>query len=50
MVKLTGTILPGRPRMNFKEMGVSTRNWVDSAHVSDYWRVLVNETLNLRVP
>ena len=50
MVKLTGTSLPGRPRMNFKEMSVSARNWVDSAHDSDYWTALVNGTLNLRVP
>ena len=25
-------------------------NWVDSAQDWDYWRALVNTTLNLRVP
>ena len=32
-------------RMDLKENG----NWVDSAQDSDYWRVIVNATLNLRV-
>ena len=36
--------------MNLKEMGINTRNWVDSIQDSDYCRVLVNATLNLRVP
>ena len=34
-------------RMDLKEMGINTRNWVDSAH--DYWKVLLTEALNLRV-
>ena len=34
-------------RMNLKEIGVITRNWVDSAQDRDYWRALVNATLNL---
>ena len=35
--------------MVLKEMGVSTRNWIDSTQDKDYWRVLVNAALNLRV-
>ena len=35
-------------RMDFKELGINTRNWVHSAQ--DYWRALVNAALNLRVP
>ena len=37
-------------RMNVKEVGINTRNWVDSAQDMDYWRALVNVALNLRVP
>ena len=37
-------------RMYLKEIGVNTRNWIDSAQDRDYWRALVNATLNLRVP
>ena len=37
-------------RMDLKEIGISTRNWVDLAQVRDYWRVLVNSALNLQVP
>ena len=37
-------------RMYLKEMGINTRNWVDSAQDMDYWRVLVNRVFNLRVP
>ena len=56
--KPTGKRPLGRPRrrwednirMNLKEMGINTRTWVDSAHDRDYWRALVNATLNLRVP
>ena len=36
--------------MGLKEIGINTRNWVDSAEDKDYWRALVNATLNLRVP
>jgi hypothetical protein len=36
--------------MNLQEIGVNVRNWVDSIQNRDYWRVLVNVTLNLRIP
>ena len=36
-------------RMDFKEIGVNTRNWVDSAQDMDNWRVFVNAALNLWV-
>ena len=37
-------------RMDLKEMGVSTGNWVNSAQEKNYWRSLVNAVLDLRVP
>ena len=57
--KPTGKKKPlGRPRhrlennirIDLKETGINTRNWVDSAQDRDYWRALVNAALNLRVP
>ena len=56
--KPTGKRPLGRPRgrseenirMDLKEISINTRNWVDSAQDRDYWRALVNATLNLRVP
>ena len=56
--KPTGNITLGRPkrrwedniRMDLKEIGINTRNWVDSAQNRDYWKALVNAALNLRVP
>ena len=53
----SGKIPLGRPshiwedniRMNLKEIGVNTRNSVDSAKDGDYWRDFLNVTLNLRV-
>ena len=36
-------------RMNLKEIGINTRNWVDLSQDRDYWRV-VNTALNLQVP
>ena len=45
----------GRPRHRWEdnitmELEENAVNWVDSARDRDYWRVLVNATLNLRVP
>ena len=36
-------------RMDLKEIDINTRNWVDLAQDRDYWRVLVNAALTLRV-
>ena len=36
-------------RMDLREIGINTRNCVDLAKDRDYWRVLVNVALNLRV-
>ena len=55
---LTGKIPLVRPRrrcevnirMDLKEIGINTRNWVVSVQDRDYWRVLVNAALNLTVP
>jgi hypothetical protein len=52
-----GKIPLGRPRhrwednirMDLKEIGINTRNWIDLAQDRDYWRALVNAALNLRV-
>ena len=35
-------------RMDLQEI-INAGNWVNSAQDRDYWRVLVNATLNLRV-
>ena len=37
-------------RVDLKEIGINTRNWVDMAQDKDYWKTLVNVALNLRVP
>jgi hypothetical protein len=36
--------------MDFKEIGVNTRDCVDSAQDRDYWRAFLNATLNLWIP
>ena len=36
-------------RLDLKEIGINTRNWVDSPQDRDYWRNLLNTILNLRV-
>ena len=48
-------ILTGKPKAkrpvgtNLKEIGVNKRNLINSMHM-DYWSVLVNAALILRVP
>ena len=37
-------------RMDLKEIGIKTKNWVDSAQDRDYWRALANAAMNLWVP
>ena len=37
-------------RMDLKEIGINTGNWVNSTQDKDYYRALVNAALNLRVP
>ena len=37
-------------RMDLEEKGINAGNWFDSAQDRNYWRALVNATLNLRVP
>jgi hypothetical protein len=37
-------------RINLKEIGVDIKSWIDSTQDRDYWRSLVNATLNPRVP
>ena len=54
--KPTGKRPFGRPtprwenNIRIKEIGINTRNCVDAAQGRDYWRVLVNAELNLRIP
>ena len=56
--KPTGKIPLGKPRrrwednirMDVKEIGISTRSWVDSAQDRDYWRALVNAALSFGFP
>ena len=36
-------------RMDLEEIGINAGNCVDSAHDRDYWRTLVNATLNVQV-
>ena len=37
-------------RADLNEIGINTRNWVDSTQDTDYWRVLVNAALSFRNP
>ena len=37
-------------RMDLRDIGINTRNWVDSTQDRDYWRAFVNATLSFRVP
>jgi hypothetical protein len=36
--------------MDFREIGWSDMDWIDSAQDRDQWRALVNTVMNLRVP
>ena len=36
--------------MDLKEIGINTRDWVDSSQETGYSRALVNAALNLWVP
>ena len=36
-------------RKDLREIGVSARDWDDSAQDTDYWRILVNYTSNLYI-
>ena len=36
-------------RMDLKEIGIHTWNWVDWGQDRDYWRAPVNAALNFRV-
>ena len=55
--KPTGKRPLGRPRrrwednirIDLEEIGINAGNWVDSAQNRDYWRALMNATMNLRV-
>ena len=40
----------GYIRMDLREIGIITRNWVNLAQDRDYWNALVNVALNPRVP
>ena len=56
--KPTGKRPLGRPRrrwgdnirMDLEEIGINAGNWVYAAQDRNYWRALLNEALNLRVP
>ena len=37
-------------RMDLEDIGINAGYWVDSAQDRNYWRALVNATLNLRGP
>ena len=36
-------------RIDLEEIGINTKNWVDSAQDREYWRALVNVALNFRI-
>jgi hypothetical protein len=37
-------------KIDLQEMGCIGRDWIDTAHDRDRWRVVVNAVMNLRVP
>ena len=36
-------------RMDLEKIGINAENWFDSAQGRNYWRALVNASLNLRI-
>jgi hypothetical protein len=56
--KTEGTRPLGRPRHNWvdnikmdhREIGWSSMDWIDLAQDRDQWRALVNTVMNLRIP
>ena len=36
--------------MDHEEIGINAGNWVDLAQDRNYWRALVNATINILVP
>ena len=50
MFRGTSTPILDDIRMDLKEIGINSRNRVDSAQDRDYWRFLVNASLDLRIP
>jgi hypothetical protein len=48
--RLLGSRWEDNIRMELKEIGINTWNWVGSAQYKDYWKTLVNVTLNFWVP
>jgi hypothetical protein len=37
-------------KMDIREMGSVSMDWIDLAHDRDQWRALVNTIMNLRIP
>jgi hypothetical protein len=37
-------------KINLREIGWASMNWIDVAQDRDKWRALVNTVINLRVP
>ena len=40
----------GNIRIDIKDIVVSTRNWIDSAMDENFWKVLMDSALKLRLP
>ena len=40
----------GNVRMDFEEIDISTRNYIESTQTRDYWKACLNLTLNLWDP
>jgi hypothetical protein len=37
-------------KINFREIGWGSMDWIDLAHDRDQWRALVNKVMNLQAP